>query len=122
VETKSVADGTSFAILDAGINLAETVRYQYHQLLPVNRYGEAPDRTYRLVGPICSPGDILYDACPLPALRPGDSLAIMDAGAYFVPFATSFSFPQPAIVMVEDGRVRRLRRAETYEDLVLLDE
>jgi len=46
----------------------------------------------------------------------------MDAGAYFVPFSTSFSFPQPAIVMVEDGRARLLRRAETFEDLVLLDE
>jgi len=122
VETKRAADGTTFAILDAGINLAETVRYQYHQLFPVNRYGEPPAQTYRLVGPICSPGDILYDACPLPALQPGDSLAVMDAGAYFVPFSTSFSFPQPAIVMVEDGRARLLRRAETFEDLVLLDE
>ena len=31
----------------------------------------------------------------------GRPLAIMDAGAYFVPFSTSFSFPRPAIVSVD---------------------
>jgi diaminopimelate decarboxylase len=46
----------------------------------------------------------------------------MDAGAYFIPFATSFSFPQPAVVMVDRGEVRRLRRAERFEDLVAYDQ
>jgi diaminopimelate decarboxylase len=81
-----------------------------------------PTRTYTIVGPICSPVDTLYRAVRLPQLCPGDSLAIMDAGAYFVPFATSFSFPQPAIVMVDDGRCRLIRRAERFEDLVMLDD
>ena len=49
----------------------------------------------------------------------GDTLAIMDAGAYFVPFATSFSFPQPGVVMIDEGRVVTLRRAETFEDMRL---
>ena len=45
---------------------------------------------YRLAGPICSPGDVLSWSALLPELAIGDALAIMDAGAYFVPFATSF--------------------------------
>jgi diaminopimelate decarboxylase len=45
----------------------------------------------------------------------------MDAGAYFVPFATSFSFPRPAIVMVDGSDVHLLRRAETFEDIIALD-
>ena len=49
------------------------------------------------------------------------ALAIMDAGAYFVPFATSFSFPRPAIVMVDGSDVHLLRRAETFEDIIALD-
>ena len=57
----------------------------------------------------------------LPRLTPGDMLAIVDAGAYFVPFSTSFSFPQPAIVMVEDGAARLVRRRETFEDMVRRD-
>lgn len=108
------------AILDAGINLAESCRSEYHQVLAL-KPGAGNERIYTLVGPICSPGDTLRWACALPELRSGDGLAIMDAGAYFVPFATSFSFPQPAVIAVSDGRVQQLRRAETFEDLIAYD-
>jgi diaminopimelate decarboxylase len=122
VLTTKELEGVRFAVLDAGINLAESVRSEYHQVLPVNRSGAPATRVHTLVGPICSPGDTLYPAIRLPELVPGDSLAIMDAGAYFVPFSTSFSFPQPAIVLVDRGEVSLLRRRETYEDLVRRDE
>ena len=110
-----------FAILDAGINLAEACRSEHHFLFAANRAAEARSAQHTLVGPICTPGDTLYWSVRLPALQPNDSLAIMDSGAYFVPFATSFSFPQPAIVAVEHGEARLLRRAETFEDLTSLD-
>lgn len=118
VTTKDAADGVSFAVLDAGINLAESVQHEYHQLFAVNRYGAEPERVYALAGPICSPGDVIYPAQALPVLRPGDSLAIMDAGAYLVPFSTSFSFPQPAIALIEGGGARLIRRAERFDDLM----
>jgi diaminopimelate decarboxylase len=111
----------TFAILDAGINVAESVRAEYHELIPVSCHGRPADTTYRVVGPICSPGDTLYCTVRLPTLRPGDTLAIMDSGAYFVPFATSFSFPQPPIVMVEGGDARCIRRGERFEDLIARD-
>lgn len=120
VTTKRAAE-TIYAVLDAGINLAESVRSEYHQLLPVNRYGENNTRVHTIVGPICSPGDTLYWAIRLPELHPTDSLAIMDAGAYFVPFSTSFSFPQPAILLLDDGRERLLRRVQQFQDLVAYD-
>ena len=65
--------------------------------------------------------DTLAWSIRLPRLERGDLLAIMDAGAYFVPFSTSFSFPQPAIVMIEHGGGRVVRRRETFEDLVRRD-
>jgi diaminopimelate decarboxylase len=110
-----------FAILDAGINLAESVRAEYHQLFALNRFGEPARRVHTIVGPICSPGDTLYAAARLPELVAGDSVAIMDAGAYFVPFSTSFSFPRPAVVMVDGDDVQVLRRRETFDDLVSRD-
>ena len=115
-------DAVKAAVLDAGMNLAESARHEYHQLFPVNKYGAPATHSYALAGPICTPADVLYPAVELPELVPGDSLVIMDAGAYFVPFATSFSFPQPAIVMVDDGEVELLRRAERFADLVALDQ
>jgi len=118
---KRVEGERPWAILDAGVNLAECVRGEFHQLYAVDRMLEPRDTPHALVGPICSPGDLLRASARLPPLRPGDCLAIMDAGAYFVPFATSFSFPQPAVVLSEGGEVTLLRRAETFEDLVALD-
>jgi len=109
------------AVLDAGINVAEPVRNEYHQIIPLVQR-RAAERHYRLVGPICTPMDTLTWSSRLPELSPGDGLAIMDAGAYFVPFSTSFSFPRPGIVMLErDGSVRICRRAETFDDLVSRD-
>jgi diaminopimelate decarboxylase len=121
VMTKGAEGELTYAILDAGINLAESVRNEYHQLFSVGPVRSTCTRMYRLVGPICTPADVLYPAWELPELASGDALAIMDAGAYFVPFATSFSFPQPAIVLIDGGQDHLLRRAETFEDLVLLD-
>lgn len=115
------ADPLTYAVLDAGINVAEPVPNEYHQLFAVGAARSAHKEPYRLVGPICTPMDVLYHQWEMPTLAPGDALAIMDTGAYFVPFATSFSFGQPAIVMIDGGEHRVLRRAETFDDMVALD-
>jgi len=121
VMTLKKEHATTFLVLDAGINLAESCRSEYHQLFPAMQVNRPTDALYTVVGPICTPGDTLYWSARLPALAPGDSVAIMDAGAYFVPFATSFSFPQPPIVLIDGGAVTLLRRGEQFEDLVAYD-
>jgi diaminopimelate decarboxylase len=118
---KGESDERPYAVLDAGIHLAESVQYDFHQLFCASRPDAAAERSYALAGPICSPGDVTYPAARLPRLREGDVLAIMDSGAYFVPTSTTFSFPRPAIVIVEEGKTRVVRRAETFEDLAALD-
>lgn len=121
VLTLKHAAPATFLVLDAGINLAESCRSEYHQLFPTRKVAASATALYTVVGPICTPGDTLYWAARLPPLEPGDSVAIMDAGAYFVPFATSFSFPRPPVVMVDGRTVTLLRRGEQFEDLVRLD-
>jgi diaminopimelate decarboxylase len=120
VMTTKQEAATTFVVLNAGINLAESCRSEYHQLFTANR-GDRPSRVHTVVGPICTPGDTLYWAVRLPALETGDSLLIMDAGAYFIPFATSFSFPRPPVCIIDGGIVKQLRRGERFEDLVSLD-
>jgi diaminopimelate decarboxylase len=115
------ATGLAWAVLDAGVNLAEAVRGEFHQLFALAPRPAAPRRSYRLAGPTCTPGDVLYGAWPLPTLEPGDGLAIMDAGAYFIPSSTAFSFPRPGVALVEGGGARLIRRPESFEDLVDLD-
>jgi len=113
--------GVRWAVLDAGINVAEALRAEHHHVLPLLERGGEEPVVHRLVGPSCSLGDLLVPACELPPLRRGDALAIMDTGAYFVPFSTCFSFPRPAVVMLDGGREVVLRRRETFDDLVSLD-
>jgi diaminopimelate decarboxylase len=114
--------GLAHAVLDAGINIAEPVRTEYHQVYSVSAPSHRPTTPYRLVGPICTPADVLYNNWRLPRLAPGHVLAVMDSGAYFVPFSTSFSFPKPAIVMQDGDRVTTLRARETFTDIVAQDE
>lgn len=112
--------GLTWAVLDGGINVVEPVPNEFHQLFPV-RARHGPEVLYRFTGPSCTLGDLLYPAWRLPEVSTGDVLAVMDAGAYFVPLATNFSFVRPAVVAVKDGRETLWRRAETYEDLVARD-
>jgi diaminopimelate decarboxylase len=62
--------------------------------------------------------DCLRTEIELPRLRVGDTLAIMDAGAYLVSFSNSFCFPQPGVVVVEQGCETLVRRAETFDDMI----
>lgn len=109
------------AVLDAGINVADAAAHEYHQLFSATAPLEAAEIPYRLAGPICTPADVLYNNWRLPELQPGHVLAIMDAGAYFVPFSTEFSFPRPAVVVADEDGVRVVRRRERFEDLVRFD-
>lgn len=120
-EVRDPEAGLRHAVLDAGMTLANPVPNEYHQLYKLDAAPGGLEH-YRLVGPICTPADVLYLDWTLPELKRGDGLAIMDAGAYFVPFAASFSFPQPPVVMIERGEVALLRAGERFEDLVRRDQ
>jgi diaminopimelate decarboxylase len=122
VMTTKQASDASYLILDAGINIAESVRSEYHKIFPLRGSADPDTETYTLVGPICSPADTLMHAWRARRMGQGDALAIMDAGGYFVPFSTSFSYPQPAIVMVDGGEATLIRRAERFEDLTTRDQ
>ncbi len=79
--------------------------YEYHELFAANRMREPADtRAHRACGPLCHPSDVVVAQRQLPRLVAGDLLAVMDAGAYFIPNQMNFSNPRPAAVMLVDGR------------------
>lgn len=125
MSTKAMKAPFTYGILDAGVNIASIVKSEFHQIFPLKDRDPAVHVpvTYRLTGPICHLGDVLYQAWRLPQLQAGDGLAIMDSGAYFIADANSFSFPQPGVVAINRaGAVRIIRRPESYQDLVALDD
>jgi len=108
-------------VTDAGTNIAESVTNEFHQLFNVSNIGAPPDGSYRIAGPICTPADVIYNNWRMAQPQVGDVLAIMDTGAYCIPFSTSFSFPRPPIVALNKGEATVIRRRETFDDLVARD-
>jgi diaminopimelate decarboxylase len=108
-------------ILDGGKNVAMPTGYESHELLPVTG-GFAPRICdIDFFGPLCHPADQLYVAKSFRRLLPGDLVAVMDAGAYFVPNQMNFSHGRPAAVLTRSGKHELLRDRETFDDIVRLD-
>ena len=80
-------------------------------------------RPVRLVGKHCESGDILIDEAHVPTeLGVGDLLAVPVTGAYGYSMASNYNMvTRPAVVFVENGCSRIVRRRESYADLVALD-
>ncbi|MDQ3539334.1 MAG: diaminopimelate decarboxylase [Chloroflexota bacterium] len=75
-----------------------------------------------IAGKYCESGDVLIDEIDLPPLVPGDLLALPAAGAYCLSMASNYNMAlKPAVVLVDGGSVRLIRRRETYDDLLRCD-
>lgn len=120
---KPGAGDKNFAIVDGGKNITVPLGYEHHEVFAVARMHEpAADKTFNIAGPLCYPQDILFKEKRFPELRRGDVLAVMDAGAYFVPNQQNFSNPRPAVVFIDDqGKVRLIRERESFQHIVALD-
>lgn len=111
----------TYAIMDAGVNIAEIMHMEFHQIFPVKESNH-PHEKYRLVGPICHMGDTLHYSWELPTVEEGDVVAIMDSGAYFVPQSNSFSFLRPAIIAIDRaGTVTLIRHREEESHMLARD-
>ena len=111
----------TFVITDAGMNdLIRPALYQaHHEIVPVTPRKGARKILADIVGPVCETGDFFARDRELPAVQPGDLLAILDAGAYGMSLASNYnSRPRPAEVLVQGKRVRLIRRRETTSDML----
>jgi diaminopimelate decarboxylase len=110
----------TFVVTDAGMNdLIRPALYQaYHEIVPViPRPGRK--RLVDVVGPVCETGDFFARDRLLPELRPGDLIAILDAGAYGSSLSSNYnSRPRPPEVLIEGSSVELVRRRETINDLL----
>jgi len=112
--------GKSFVIVDAGMNdlLRPSLYEAFHRIEPVVARDRAAVRV-DVVGPVCETGDFFARDRELPAVEPGDLLALRDAGAYGFVMASNYNQrPRPAELLIEDGVARPIRRRETFEDLI----
>jgi len=118
---KPGADGSQRAILDGGKNIAMPTGYELHELFPASNMRDEYRRFHHFYGPLCHPGDVLLRWKRFPDAQPGAVVALMDAGAYFIPNQMNFSNPRPPAVMVSEGRDWLIRERESFDNIVQLD-
>ena len=112
-----------FVIVDAAMN--DLVRPSFYGAY--HRIGEVSPQARQLevvdvVGPICESADFLAQDRALPALKPGELLAVFSAGAYGFTMSSQYnSRPRAAEVMVDGDQTALIRRRETYADLIALE-
>jgi diaminopimelate decarboxylase len=112
--------GHRFVILDAGVNVLGGLS-GLGRLLPVAVRLDGPATgVASLVGPLCTPGDLLGREVSVPALDIGDLVTVPNVGAYGITasLVSFLSRPAPVEVAVRGGDVvsaSRLAYHRSYE-------
>lgn len=109
-------------ILDAGMNdLVRPALYEaYHEIVSLRKEDDLAAKKWDVVGGICETTDYFARdrSLPLEGL-PGERIAILSAGAYGFSMSSTYnSRPQLAEVLVDQGKVKLIRKRQTLEDLV----
>jgi diaminopimelate decarboxylase len=116
--------GRQFIILDAGINVLGGMAGLGRLMPMAARLDEQRDgadtEAVTLVGPLCTPGDILGRNVQVPQLKPGDTVTVPNVGAYGATASLLLFLSRPApyeVVMhgEEIVTVSQLRICRAYE-------
>lgn len=106
---RKVSRGEVFLVTDGGLhhhlaasgNFGQVIRKNYPVTIG-NRMASPATETASVVGPLCTPLDILADRMPLPVAKEGDLVVVYQSGAYgFTASPLRFlGHPEPVEVLV----------------------
>jgi diaminopimelate decarboxylase len=113
----------NFIVVDAGMNdlMRPTLYGSYHEIIPAREH-QGEKLKADVVGPICETGDFFAQDREMPAVEPGELLAILTAGAYGYVLSSNYNTrPRPAEVLVQGKDAELIRRRQSVEDLMAGD-
>jgi diaminopimelate decarboxylase len=113
------APGRRIAVCDGGMNdLIRPALYDTQHPLELLGGADRPRGPVDVVGPVCETGDFFALGVELPLPKPGDLVAIGQAGAYCRVMASAYNArPLCAEVLREDGAYRVIRDPVPAEEL-----
>ena len=121
---KHVEGLRTWVSVDGGMadNIRPAIYDAKYEAVVVNRADDAPAETVTIAGKYCESGDVLVRDARLPPTQPGDVIALPASGAYCLSMASNYNMAlKPAVVAVNGGVARLVRRRETYADLLATD-
>jgi diaminopimelate decarboxylase len=116
---RKMTEAKTFIIVDGGMNdlLRPSLYNAHHQIVPLV-LGRRSFETVDVVGPLCETGDFFARDRVLPAVRRGDYLALMGAGAYGFVLSSNYNArPRPAEVLIDGATITCIRERESVEQL-----
>jgi diaminopimelate decarboxylase len=124
VDVKHFEGARQFIVLDAGMTeLMRPALYgAFHRIEPV-RPRDGAHITADVVGPVCESTDTFARDRELPPVAVGDLLVVRDVGAYGAAMASTY-LRRPLVpeVLVDAGGWRVIRRRQTLDDMLRLEE
>ena len=111
----------TFIGVDAGFNilLRPAMYGSYHEVVVANNMDGAKKELVTIAGPICESGDLLARDRTLPEIKEGDTLAVMNAGAYGFSMSSRYnSNPLPKEILIDGSRCAVIREAEDMDDIL----
>lgn len=113
-----------FVVIDGAMNdlLRPSLYNAYHKIEAVTE-STSEERPVDIVGPVCESGDFFAKDYPLPELAHNDLVIVHSAGAYGFGMGSNYnSRGRSAEVALENGQDRLIRKRETFEDLIALEQ
>ena len=120
-----VSRGKTFAIVDGGMNhhlaasgnLGQTIKRNF-PVAVATRLLQPHENTVDIVGPLCTPLDVLARSLAVPHIEAGDLIAVFQSGAYARSASPVgfLSHPTPPEVLVNGGEARLIRRRGQVAD------
>lgn len=121
---KEVRDHRTYAIVDGGMtdNIRHALYGAAYTVYNASNADAPADFVCTLTGRCCESGDMVSQGVVIPAITPGDYVAVAVTGAYNYSMAMNYNrVPRPPIVMLKAGADRLAVRRETIEDVVRND-
>ena len=121
---KDIPGVRCYVSVDGGMgdNIRPALYGSKYEAVVANKMLAKEAKEITIAGKFCESGDILIKDIALPPVSAGDIIAIPDCGAYCLPQASNFNASlKPAIVLVNKGEARLIRRRETFDDLTKCD-
>ena len=124
VDIKHFEGARTFVVLDAGMTelLRPALYGAFHRIEPLRRREGEPVLA-DIVGPVCESTDTFGRDRLLPHIEVGDLMVVRDAGAYGAVMASTYlRRPLPPEVLVDGGQWRIIRRRQTLDDMLRLEQ
>ena len=91
-----------------------------HPLIVANRATEELVITGKVTGQVCENTDVMFKSIQFPRVNVGDTIAILNAGAYVTSMSSNYNLlKRPTELLLDGQKEAIIKREETLDDMLV---